>query len=48
MFHADAIEHYLRDLLINENFSDGVLTLHLVRDPTINEKVHSHRDSSRE
>lgn len=26
----------MRDLLVNENFADGILTLHLARDPTIN------------
>jgi hypothetical protein len=28
----------LRDLLVNENFADGILTLNLARDPTIKEK----------
>lgn len=48
MFHADQVEHYLRDLLTHENFAEGALTLHLSRDPTIKEKApNSHRDSAR-
>jgi hypothetical protein len=35
----------LRDLLVNENFSEGILSLHLTRDPTIKEKPKSQRDS---
>ena len=43
----------MRDLLVHENFADGILTLHLARDPTIKEKVlnsarDSHRDHSRD
>ena len=38
MFTAEAIENYLKDLLIHENFADNILTLHLTRDPTIKEK----------
>ncbi len=34
-FAEEGIEAYLKDLLINENFSDGAITLHLARDPTI-------------
>jgi hypothetical protein len=34
MFSQDSIENYLKDLLIHENFADGILTLHLARDPT--------------
>jgi hypothetical protein len=37
-FTQEGVEAYLRDLLIHENFADGVLTLHLARDPTIKEK----------
>lgn len=43
----------MRDLLVHENFADGILTLHLSRDPTIKEKQpplnsgrESHRDHS--
>lgn len=40
---------YLRDLLVHENFADGILTLHLARDPTIKEKpVNSGRESHRD
>jgi hypothetical protein len=38
MFTTDAIENYLKDLLLHENFADGILTLHLTRDPTVKEK----------
>lgn len=45
----------MRDLLVHENFADGILTLHLARDPTIKEKVvalnsarDSHKDHSRD
>jgi hypothetical protein len=38
MFTTDAVEAYLKDLLLHENFIDGILTLHLARDPTIKEK----------
>lgn len=37
-FTQEAIENYLKDLLIHENFADGILTLHLTRDPTIKER----------
>lgn len=43
----------MRDLLVHENFADGILTLNLARDPTIKEKQpplnsgrESHRDHS--
>lgn len=29
----------MKDLLIHENFADGILTLHLARDPTLKEKL---------
>ena len=35
MFTTDSIEAFLKDLLLHENFADGILTLHLVRDPSI-------------
>lgn len=38
MFTQEAVEAYLKDLLIHENFCDGILTLNLARDPTIREK----------
>ena len=48
-FTQDAIEAYLRDLLIHENFSEGIITLHLARDPTVKEKApSSQRESQRE
>jgi hypothetical protein len=37
MFTSDSIEHFLKDLLLHENFADGILTLHLSHDPTIRE-----------
>jgi len=37
-FTEEAIEAFLKDLLVNENFADGILTLHLARDPTLKEK----------
>ena len=39
-FTQEGVEAYLRDLLIHENFADGVLALHLARDPTIKEKPY--------
>jgi hypothetical protein len=45
-FTAEATEAYLRDLLVHENFAEGILTLHLARDPAI--KPHSGRESQRE
>lgn len=48
MFTQEGVEAYLRDLLVHENFSDGALTLHLARDPTIKEKVNSGRESQRD
>lgn len=51
MFTTDAVEAYLKDLLLHENFIDGILTLHLARDPTIKEKSdkdkHSEDDAER-
>lgn len=38
MFSVDAIENYLKDLLLHENFAEGILTLHLSKDPTIKER----------
>ena len=40
MFTQESIEVFLKDLLVHENFADGILTLHLARDPTIREKAH--------
>ena len=37
MFTTDTIEAFLKDLLLHENFADGILTLHLARDPTARE-----------
>jgi len=45
MFTQEAVEHYLHDLLVTENFAEGVLSIHLTRDPTIKEKVASGRES---
>lgn len=42
-FTQDGVETFLRDLLVHENFAEGILTLHLTRDPTI--KPNSGRDS---
>ena len=36
----EAIEHFLKDLLLSENFPEGILTLHLEKDPTVKEKPH--------
>lgn len=38
MFTTDTIEAFLKDLLLHENFADGILTLHLSRDPTLREE----------
>ena len=35
----------MKDLLVHENFADGILTLHLARDPTIKEKVSTERSN---
>jgi hypothetical protein len=43
MFSVDAIEHFLKDLLLHENFSEGIITLHLAKDPTINENKLNQR-----
>ena len=49
VFGQEQVEAYLKDLLVHENFVDGILTLHLARDPTIKEKViTSHWESHRE
>jgi hypothetical protein len=37
-FTAETIEAFLKDLLVNENFADGICSLNLTRDPTIKEK----------
>jgi hypothetical protein len=42
-FTQEGVETFLRDLLVHENFADGILTLHLARDPTL--KVQSGRES---
>ena len=42
------IEGYLRDLLVHENFAEGILTVHLTRDPTIKEKPMKGGESSRD
>jgi hypothetical protein len=34
-FTLEGVETFLRDLLVHENFADGVLTLNLTRDPTL-------------
>ncbi len=34
----------MKDLLIHENFADGIMTLHLTRDPTIREKQGENDD----
>ena len=34
-FSEEALEAYLKDLLITENFADGSITLHLAKDPTV-------------
>lgn len=34
------IEAFLKDMLINENFADGILTLHLAKDPTSRDGHH--------
>ncbi len=33
-FTEESLEAFLKDLLVNENFADGILTLHLAKDPT--------------
>jgi hypothetical protein len=35
----------LKDLLVTENFAEGILTLHLARDPTIKEKQPGNESS---
>jgi hypothetical protein len=44
MFIQDGVEAYIKDLLVHENFAEGVMTLHIARDPTINEKPQSQRE----
>ena len=34
MFTTEAIENFLKDLLITENFADGCITLHLAQNPS--------------
>jgi len=47
VFAQEAVEHFLKDLLLSENFAEGILTIHLARDPTIKEKQpNSGRGSS--
>ena len=36
-FSFEAIQAYLKELMLTENLADGILTLHLARDPTIKE-----------
>lgn len=43
------MENFIRDLLVSENFAEGILTIHLARDPTIKEKQpNSGRGSAQE
>ena len=42
-FTQDSIEAFLTDLLVSENFADGICTLNLARDPTIKESASTHR-----
>ena len=48
MFTQDAIENYLKDLLLHENFIDGIITLHLTRDPAIKENKNQANDGNEE
>jgi hypothetical protein len=41
LFSNDSVEQFLKDLLLHENFADGIMTLHLDKDPTIRERVHT-------
>lgn len=36
-FTMESIEAFLKDFLLHENFADGILTIHLIRDPTVKE-----------
>lgn len=42
-FTQETVEAFIRDLLINENFADGIINLHLTRDPTlkVSERVNT-------
>lgn len=48
MFTLEAVESYLRDLLLHENFVDGIMTMHLARDPSINERVNTDMSDANE
>lgn len=41
LFSTEAVESFVKDLLLHENFADGILTLHLDKDPTIRESVNT-------
>lgn len=45
-FTVEAVENYLKDLLVHDNFADGVITLHLAKDPTIKETEVLNTDQS--
>ncbi len=47
-FTLDSIKSYLKDLLINENFSDGIINLHITRDPTLKESDNKEEDKEPE
>lgn len=48
MFQPDVFEEYIKDLLLNENFADGILTLNVARDPDQPAPVTEHSQSQEE
>ena len=45
-FTTESVEAFLKDLLVTENFADGICTLNLVRDPTIKEQpINTYRSN---
>ena len=41
MFGPETFEEFLKDLLLNENFADGILTLNVEKDPDVPQKLEN-------